>query len=70
MIPDSEPSPLALLRDRTAEALTDLGELRSHDPAAARALRAIRLTRHTLEHFWLPAIDRLLHPPTRPDDIA
>ena len=50
------------LRGRTADALFQLGELRSHDPSAATAMRALRLTRHTLEWFWIPALDDLLSP--------
>ena len=51
---------LARLRTRTADALdelTELTEFRSHDPAAADAMRAIRLARQTLEWFWIPALD-------------
>jgi hypothetical protein len=35
------------------EAIADLAGLRSSDPAARHAVRAIRLTRLTLEQFWL-----------------
>lgn len=55
-----DPDRLARMRARTADALTELDELRSHDPAAASAMRAIRLTRFTLEWFWVPALDDLL----------
>lgn len=55
-----DPVSLAELRARTADALDELSELRSHDPAAAGATRAVRLTRHTLEWFWIPALDDLL----------
>ena len=55
-----DPVLLAQLRARAADALDELGELRSHDPAAAGAMRALRLTRHTLEWFWIPALDDLL----------
>jgi hypothetical protein len=54
-----DPVSLAELRARTADALDELRELRSHDPAAAGAMRALRLTRHTLEWFWIPALDEL-----------
>ena len=52
-----DPALLAELRARTVDALDELGDLRSHDPAAARAMRDLRLTRHTLESFWIPALD-------------
>ena len=55
-----DPEPLAQLRARAAGALDELAHLRSHDPAAATAMRAVRLTRHTLEWFWIPALDDLL----------
>lgn len=35
-------------------AVDELRSLRCTDPAARRALEAIRLTAHTLEYFWLP----------------
>jgi len=35
------------------EAIADLAELRSSDPAARHAAHAIRLTRLTLESFWI-----------------
>jgi hypothetical protein len=68
VIPGSDPVPLALLRNHTAEALADLAGLRSHDPAAANALRTIRLTRHTLEYFWMPALDSALDTDSHDDD--
>lgn len=37
-------------------AMAELRRLRCTDPAARRALAAIRLTAHTLEFFWLPAV--------------
>jgi len=37
-------------------ALVELRTLHSRDPAAARALAAVRLAAHTLESFWLPAL--------------
>lgn len=48
------------LRARAGDALGELDELielQRHDPAAASAMRAVRLTRHTLESFWIPALD-------------
>ncbi len=38
---------------RVEEAIRDLAELRSRDPAALPAVHAIALTRLTLESFWL-----------------
>jgi hypothetical protein len=37
------------------DAIADLAGLRSSDPAARHAVHAIRLTRLTLEQFWLNA---------------
>lgn len=51
------PAQLAALRARTVVALGQLAELGSDDPAAGSAMRAVRLTCHTLEWFWLPALD-------------
>lgn len=51
---------LAQLRARTGDALRqldELAELQRCEPAAAAAMRAVRLTRHTLESFWIPALD-------------
>lgn len=35
------------------DAIADLAGLQSNDPAARHAVHAIRLTRLTLEQFWL-----------------
>ena len=43
-------------RRRVEAARDELRRLRSSDPAAAAAVRAVRLTVRTLEDFWLPAI--------------
>lgn len=43
-------------RIEVADAIAGLAELRSNDRAARHAVRTIRLTRLTLESFWL-------HPP-------
>jgi hypothetical protein len=51
---------LARLRARTSDARDELDEIRSGDPCAATALRAVRLTRYTLDGFWIPALDDLL----------
>ena len=51
---------LARLRARTDDAvgeLDDLAGLHRHEPAAAAAMCAVRLTRQTLESFWIPALD-------------
>lgn len=37
-------------------AAAELGRIRSTDPAARQAVLAIRLARHTLTSFWLPAL--------------
>ena len=44
---------------RTGEAITELRKIRCADPAAEDALDAVRLTAHTLEHWWLPELTRL-----------
>lgn len=46
----------ASLRDRVDAALVELGALRSTDPAARRAILAVRLTAHTLQTHWLRAL--------------
>ena len=51
-----EPSRIDHLSRRTLEAIDALGALVSSDPAAADAIRAIRLTRHNLEDHWMPAL--------------
>ena len=48
-----------VLRARAADALDQLREVRCNDPAAAMAMRVVRLTTYTVEHFWIPALDRL-----------
>jgi hypothetical protein len=45
---------------KVADAIADLAGLRSSDPAARHAVHAIRLTRLTLESFWVDE--------RRPDD--
>lgn len=50
-------SDLAALRDQTEQAIHDLVCLDLAGPEAEAARRAVRLTRLTLECFWLPAID-------------
>jgi hypothetical protein len=46
------------LHARTVDALDELRRLQCHDPAAAHAMRVVRLTARTLADFWLPALDR------------
>lgn len=48
-----------LLRARTVDALEELKALRTTDPAAGAAMQVVRLTEHTLERFWLPALEEL-----------
>lgn len=55
MTPDGAASLIA----RTHDALDELASIHDHDPAAAGAMRAIRLTEYTLDRFWLPALDRI-----------
>ena len=43
--PDGPPGPVA-------DAIAELAELHSSDPAARSALHAVALTRFTLESFW------------------
>lgn len=57
----ADSSPLPRLRRRTCDAIGELSRLHSHDPEAASAMRAVRLSRYTLELFWLPALDDLLN---------
>ena len=38
---------------RTRRAIDELRRIRCSDPAAQGALDAVRLTVHTLEHWWL-----------------
>ena len=56
----ADSSPLPRLRRRTCQAIGELARLHSRDPEAASAMRAVRLSRYTLELFWLPALDDLL----------
>ena len=55
----ADPDDIATLQAQVADALVDLADLPADDPAADRARHAVRLTRHTLENFWLPALDQL-----------
>ncbi len=51
-----EPERVVQLSRRTLEAIDTLGDLTSTDPAAAEAIRTIRLTRSNLEDHWMPAL--------------
>ena len=51
-----DPQRVRELSHRTIDAIEELRSIRSDDPAAAEALRAIRLTRRNLEDLWIPAI--------------
>jgi hypothetical protein len=51
-----QPERVDALRLQTIRAIDELGRLRSSDPAAADAMRAIHLTRRTLEEHWMPLI--------------
>ncbi|NNE13058.1 MAG: hypothetical protein HKN41_12530 [Ilumatobacter sp.] len=47
----------ATLKAEVVLAIADLDQVRSNDPAAARAMHAVRLATMTLENFWLPVFD-------------
>jgi hypothetical protein len=51
-----EPGRIHLLSQHVRRALDALGALRSNDPAAADAMRAVRLTRRNLEDLWVAAL--------------
>lgn len=57
------------LRSDVADAITELRALRSADPAARSAQEAIKLTRLTLECFWMPAAEAPIHPPDDPATV-
>lgn len=50
---------ISTLHAQVADALIDLADLPADDPAADHARHAARLTRHTLECFWLPTLEQL-----------
>ena len=54
-----DPARVETLHHRTREAIAALAEIRSDDPAAADAMRAVARTRDTLEHGWIPFIDAI-----------
>lgn len=53
-----QPTPIAHLRARVQDALTELHELRCTDPAAQGAIHVVKLTEQTLECWWIPTLDR------------
>jgi hypothetical protein len=54
-----DPARVEALHQRTREAIAALDGLRSDDPAAADAIRAVARTRDTLERGWIPFIDAI-----------
>jgi hypothetical protein len=54
-----DPARVHELVRRTSEAIDLLGRLRSTDPAAADAMRTIRLARGNLEDHWMPALRQI-----------
>ncbi len=56
-----DPRLIPELKGRTGEAIDALVRLKSNDPAAAGALRTIRLTRRNLEDHWMPALRDIEH---------
>ena len=57
---------VAALHVKTLLAVVELQGLRCADVAAGEALAAVKLAIHTLEHWWLPALEPLA-PATRPE---
>jgi len=55
-----DPDLVRALSHRTSDAIEALRAIHSDDPAAADALRTIRLTRHNLEDLWMPALRRIV----------
>jgi hypothetical protein len=51
-----EPGRVIQLSRRTVQAIDALAGLASTDPAAAEAMRVVRLTRRNLEDQWMPAL--------------
>lgn len=54
-----DPIRIQLLSTRTAQAVDELAAIRCSDPAAAEALRAVRLLRTNLEDLWLPLLAQI-----------
>jgi hypothetical protein len=57
---------VAALHAKTLLAVAELQALRCADVAAAEAMAAVKLAVHTLEHWWLPALEPLA-PATHPE---
>ena len=57
---------VAALHAEALLAVVELQGLRCADVAAGDALAAVKLAIHTLEHWWLPALEPLV-PTTRPE---
>lgn len=55
-----DPDLVRALSHRTSDAIEALRAIRSDDPAAADAIRTIRLTRRNLEDLWMPALRRIV----------
>lgn len=55
--------PSAGLTEAAARAAGELDGITSTDPAARSAILAVRLARHTLTSFWLPALEYDAGPP-------
>ena len=54
-----DPARVEMLHHRTREALAALATIRSDDPAAADAMRAVARTRDTLQQGWMPFIEAI-----------
>ena len=54
-----DPVRIGLLSARTVAAIDALSMLRSSDPAAAGAMRAVRLLRCNLEDLWMPLLRQI-----------
>ncbi len=51
-----DPQRVRALSHRTAASIEELRSIRSDDPAAAEAVRAVKLTRRNLEDLWMPTL--------------
>ena len=54
-----DPEPLSALTACAEASVRDLAALRCNDPATRDALRAAKLTAHTIRSFWLPTLEGL-----------
>ncbi len=55
-----DPQRVRALSHRTTDAINGLHSIHSDDPAAAAALRTVRLTRRNLEDHWMPTLLRIV----------